>query len=60
MINDGGFTISVVDAPMQNTEAKTEDGITDRNIDLQGLSNGKTIVNSVQTVQPDPEAEETP
>ena len=45
---------------MQNTEAKTEDGITDRNIDLQGLSNGKTIVNSVQTVQPDPEAEETP
>ena len=60
IINDGRFTISVVDVPMQNTEVKTEDGITDKTIDLQRLSNSRIIVNSVETVQPDPEAVETP
>ena len=34
--------------------------IKDRNINLQGSSNSRTIVNSVETVQPDPEAVETP
>ena len=60
IINDGPFTISVVEVPMQNTEAKAEDGITYRTIDLQGLSNSRIIVNSVETVQPSPEAAETP
>ena len=45
---------------MQNTEVKTEEGITDKTIDLQRLSNSRIIVNSVETVQPDPEAVETP
>ena len=45
---------------MQNTEAKAEDGITYRTIHLQGLSNSRIIVNSVETVQPNPEAVETP
>ena len=44
---------------MQNTEAKAEDGITYRTIHLQGLSNSRIIVNSVETVQPNPEAVET-
>ena len=60
IINDGRFTISVVDVPMQNTEVKTEEGITDKTIDLQRLSKSRIIVNSVETVQPDPEAVETP
>ena len=59
IINDGGFIISVMDVPMQNAEAE-EDGTSDRNIDLQGSSNSITIVNSVETVLPDPEAVETP
>ena len=60
IINDGPFTNSVVEVPMQNTEAKAEDGINYRTIDLQGLSNSRIIVNSVETVQLDPEAVETP
>ena len=60
IINDGPFTNSVVEVPMQNTEAKAEDGINYRTIDLQGLSNSRKIVNSVETVQLDPEAVETP
>ena len=60
IVNDGRFTISVVDVPMQNTEVKTEEGITDKTIDLQRLSKSRIIVNSVETVQPDPEAVETP
>ena len=60
IINDGRFTISVVDVPMQNTEVKTEEGITDKTIDLQRLSKSRIIVNSVETVQPNPEAVETP
>ena len=60
IINDGPFTNSVVEVPMQNTEAKVEDGINYRTIDLQGLSNSRIIVNSVETVQLDPEAVETP
>ena len=48
-----------MDVPMQNAEAE-EDGTSDRNIDLQGSSNSITIVNSVETVLPDPEAVETP
>ena len=59
IINDGGFIISVMDVPMQNTEAE-EDGISDRHNDLQGSSNSITIVNPVETVLPDPEAVETP
>ena len=34
IISNGGFIISVMDDPMQNTEAEAEDGITDRNNDL--------------------------
>ena len=59
IINDGGFIISVMDVPMQNTEAE-EDGISDRHNDLQGSSNSITIVNPAETVLPDPEAVETP
>ena len=59
IINDGGFIISVMDVPMQNTEAE-EDGISDRNNDLQGPSNSIAIVNPVETVLPDPGAVETP
>ena len=49
-----------MDDPKQNTEAEAEDGITDRNNDLQGPSNGRTIVKLVETVHPYPEAVETP
>ena len=28
--------------------------MTDRNIDLQGISNSRTVVNSLETFQPDP------
>ena len=37
-----------MDDPMQNTEAEAEDGITDRNNDLQGPSNSRTIVKFVE------------
>ena len=50
IINNGGFIISVMDDPMQNTEAEPEDGIKDRNNDLQGPSNSRTIVKFVETV----------
>ena len=56
IINDGGFIISVMDVPMQKTEAEEENGITDKNIDLQRPSNSRTIVNSLETVHSDPEA----
>ena len=59
IINNGPFIISAIDAPMQNTEAEADDGITDRSIDLQGPSNSRTVVNSVETVQPNPRAVET-
>ena len=45
-----------MDVPMQKTEAEEENGITDRNIDLQRPSNSRTIVNSLETVHPDLEA----
>ena len=34
IINDGPFIISVIDAPMENTKAEAEDGITDRQIEI--------------------------
>ena len=48
------------DAPMKDTESETEDGITDKNINLQRPSNSRTIANSVETGQPNPEAVGTP
>ena len=39
---------------MQRAEA--EDAITESNIDLQEPSNRRTKINSVETVQPDPDA----
>ena len=60
IINDSRFIISAIDAPMQNTEAEAEDATTDRSIDLQGASNSRTVVNSVETVQSNPKAAETP
>ena len=45
---------------MLNIEAETKDKTTDTNIDLQGMSNSRTVVNSLETVQPDPKAVETP
>ena len=48
-----------MDDPINNSEAEEEDGITDRNTDVQGPSNSRTKINSVETVHPDHEAVET-
>ena len=37
---------------MKDTESETEDGITDKNINLQRPSNSRTIANLVETGQP--------
>ena len=46
--NDGQFLIPMMDPPMENTKAVTEDGIPDRIIDLQEPSNRRTVANSVE------------
>ena len=58
--NDGRFIIPVMDHLTESPVAKTEDGITDGNINLKGPSNSRTVVNSVETVKLDLEAAETP
>lgn len=52
ILKNGRILFPTIDLPIENTEAKTEDGIPYGNLNLHEPPKGRTVLNSAETVQP--------